>query len=281
MERLLEFLSRIRLLLLTLLLEAICFYLLITYNTYHHVVFFSSANYVTGSIKSLSSGVSRYFTLNEVNTQLAKENSELREELSNLTAQKNQWDLSRIKPFEPMGYDFIPARALEKNIGFAHNYITINKGTKDGFRENMGIISPQGLVGKVRIASRNFSVVTTILHENLRIAAKLEKQGNTGSLVWKANDPQHSTLEFIPPHVKVSVGDPVVSEETTIFPEGIRIGQVAAIERGNQGENLFILVKLSVDFLNLEQVYGIVQELSLEKDSLESQINDYRYNLAE
>ena len=77
MRNLLDFLLKYNYCLLFVLLEVICFILLFRFNSYQGSVFFTSANRIAGEIYDLSSEVTRYIGLGEVNRQLTRRNVEL------------------------------------------------------------------------------------------------------------------------------------------------------------------------------------------------------------
>lgn len=84
MRNLLDFLLKYNYCLLFVLLEVICFILLFRFNSYQGSVFFTSANRIAGEIYDLSSEVTRYIGLGEVNRQLTRRNVELELEVESL-----------------------------------------------------------------------------------------------------------------------------------------------------------------------------------------------------
>lgn len=57
------------------------------------------------------------------------------------------------------------ASVIKNSIQHAKNYLTIDKGTKDGLVQDMGVITSNGVVGIVENTSKNFATVQTLLNE--------------------------------------------------------------------------------------------------------------------
>lgn len=275
MNQLIEFLRRIRLLLLFLVLEGIALFLVFNQNTYQRVAFLHTANAVTGSVFNVRQSITGYFSLGKENQELRAENAHLRRMNNLLRDKKEHFDLKDRDLRLAQHYRYLPAKVLQNTHTFAHNYLTINKGSSDGLAVGMGVISSQGVVGKVTQVSGHYAMVTTLLHKNFRLAARLKRLGTIGSLRWNSGDIRHAQLEFIPKHVRVLPGDRVETAESTIFPDGIPCGKVADVEYDKKLDQLNINVRLAVDFTAIQYVYALEKPLKAEKDSLEQNIEDY------
>ncbi|MFN3403401.1 MAG: rod shape-determining protein MreC [Cytophagaceae bacterium] len=273
MHRLFLFLYRYRALLFFLFLEFICGWLIIRNNNYQGAAFFNTSNAVAGNILKTMSDVGAYFNLKEVKEELAAENALLRQELTIAQRKQNVYiekesDLTRINQFK-----FVPARVVNNSTARFYNYITIDKGTADGINPGMGVISPQGVVGKVKACSEHFSTVISLLHSKWSVSAKIK--GNIDGVVqWNAASPLTADLLYVGRHHNFSVGDTVVtSGYTAVFPEGIMIGRVKQFSI-DQGKPFYkIDLSLSTDFTALSYVYVIDNLLREERDQLEKASN--------
>lgn len=122
---------------------AICFVLLFKYNAYQQSVFFSSANEMAGRFYTMTSGITGYFGLREINRDLQKQNGNLEMELIRLRdeVRRLSGDSLLIRTAADTAisrYDFQVAQVINNSVVRAHNYITLNKGRKDGIHSEMG-----------------------------------------------------------------------------------------------------------------------------------------------
>ena len=142
----------------------------------------------------------------------------------------------------------------------------IDKGTDDGVKKDMGLLGPEGIVGVVINSSKKFAVAASILNTNQRIAAQLLSNNAQGSIVWRGENPLMSDFENIPLHIKVKVGDTVVtSGYNSVFPSNKLIGIVSDVNV--ESHKLFqdIKVNLTTDFSTIRNVYAV---RNVEKDTV-------------
>ena len=66
-------------------------------------------------------------------------------------------------------------KIINNSINKRNNYLTINKGTAQGVRDGMGVITQKGVVGIVQSSSKNYSIVISLLHSKTSIGIKLKK----------------------------------------------------------------------------------------------------------
>ena len=232
--------------LLFLFLEVISVVFILNYNSFQRASFLNSSNAVTASIYSSYSSVAKYFSLARVNEELSKENIELR---TALDLYKSYYtDSTQYIHKQDTGFRFIPARIINNSVNRQQNYITLNKGSKDGIRPDQGIISANGIVGIVTNVSDSYAMGLSVLNPRWSVSAKLKKSGYYGSLRWNGQDYKHVDFNEIPFHVDIAVGDTVVtSGYSSVYPEGILIGTVASFTRA-EGDNYYTIdVLLATD----------------------------------
>ena len=162
-------------------------------------------------------------------------------------------------------FQYTSARVINNSVNRPFNYITLNKGRKDGIKPDQGIISASGIVGVVTNVSESYSVGLSVLNRRWSISAKLKKSGYFGSLFWQGNNYRMASLMEIPYHVEISPGDTVVtSGYSSVFPEGIMIGTIQSFDQ-SEGENYYnIQVELSTDFRALSYV-EVVENVNREE----------------
>jgi len=270
MRNFIRFIIRNHFLLLFLLFEIVSFYFIFNYNEYHRNVYLSSSNKVTGVLYERFSSVIQYFELKQTNEELAKKNAQLRNQLDRQNYFAGRAIDLKVDTTAGRYYRYRSARVINNSVNKHFNYITLNKGMKDGITRDMGVISSRGLVGVVLNTSNNYSTVISLLNTRLKISARLRNSGFFGSLSWEGGSYRHATLSGIPAHAAPSVGDAVVSSGySSIFPEDILMGTIEEVNI-DQGEGFYdIKVLLSVDFKKLQYVQVIEKTEAEEQRELE------------
>ena len=262
MENLIKFFLRFQSLMLFVLLEILAIVLIVKHNNYHQSKLFSSSNYVTGYFFTAVDKVTDYFSLNDkneqlsnYNTELRNENLELRRQIANLKGLKNVQAPLNIAKSPELEYTFIRAKVINNSVNHFQNYMTINRGRRDGIEPDMGVVNEQGVVGIIASVSDRFAVVLPVLNPQCRISSRLDSCRNFGSLVWNGKDYQYALLEEIPRHAEVHVGETVsTSGYSSIFPEGIPVGTVSSFKPSSSDNFYSIEVKLACDFHKVSYV---------------------------
>lgn len=246
--------------------------LVVRYNNFQRSAFINSSNVVVGAFFDKTNSWKKYLSLSTMNDQLIAENVMLRQQIENLLAKDSVDSIVLETAVDNQRYDFIAASVVNNSIHQKSNYITLNKGTKDGVEKGMGVITSNGVVGLVLNVSSHFSTVKSLLHPDTRISVSLDSTSSAfGSLVWGNNiDPRYAMVRDIPNHVKVHVGQPVfTSGFSTLFPKGIKVGHVIQpdVTSGESFKDIRIL--LTTDFSSLHHVYIVKDGLAAEKLKLE------------
>lgn len=276
MRNLLNFLKKFGNILLFVILEAIAFYLLASRPNYHSIKLSKALNATSAFIHEKVKRATDYFSLVDINEQLLKENRELRNAMQRIYHNSEINTFSVTDSLYRQQYMYILARAVNNDVNKQKNYITLNKGRLDGVQEDMAVIGPDGIVGIIIEAGRNYSIAMSALNLDFRLSARISKNGYFGSLTWDGADINYLNLNEIPYHVNVSEGDTV---ETTgfsaVFPEGIMVGTIGDFEVSG-GDFYDIKVRLSTQFRKMNYVYVVVNLKKNEQQELESAIQATR-----
>ena len=275
MRNLIQFLIKNYFFFLFLLLEISAIYLILANNSFQRTTFISASNKVSGGMLSFVSNATAYFNLQEENYKLAAENAVLRSQLKESKLMKDSFQLFSDTLNEQF-YSFMEARIISNSFHSRNNYLILDKGKNDGIREEMGVISSNGVVGIVNSVSKNFCSVISILHKVSAIDAKILSNGYTGTTFWDGKDYTKGKLKNIPNHTKLKKGDEIVtSGNSAIFPPMIPIGFIDdfSIE---EGDNFFnINFTFSVDYNKIRHVYIID---NIHKEELEQIIKEANEN---
>ena len=253
-----------------ILLETVCLFLIISFNPHQREIFIYSANQFSGFLSEKSNEVSDFVELKEINQDLLYENAKLRQRLSAMKQQKGlQPDI--IASDTNARYIYYPAKVVNNSIQLRNNTMTIDIGTKDGIGKEMAVVTDDGIAGITLRANDNFASVLSVLNSHSRISCRIKGSGFIGTLRWYGPDPRIFSLEGIPRHAKVVVGDTVETNGfSAIFPEGIFIGKVSDI-RLESGANYYDLsVVTKTDLSKVEYVYVIKNLDKLKREEVEN-----------
>jgi rod shape-determining protein MreC len=273
MRELVEFFVRSRNFILFLLLEVVCFYFIVNTNNYWSATYFNTANRYTAQLLTWSNAVNDFARLRQVNADLAKENGRLNAQLTFLRQNHPPAPAAyRADSVFANRFKYTVAKVIDNTTQLANNYITIDKGTDDGIQPGMAVISPTGVVGKVRTCNRHFSVITSILHSDFFVSSRLVKANEFGPAKWDGTSPRQIKLNDISRYKPVAIGDSVVtSVYNSTFPPDIMVGRVRKV--GVRADQTFhdITLDLATDFTTLAYVYIIQNQLQGEQTQLEKQ----------
>jgi rod shape-determining protein MreC len=261
-----------------LVLESVSMYMVVQYNKKQQATYLFSANTFMGAMYQRYDKLMKYSELSTVNDSLASENARLYARLGN--AKFSEYlvqdsvlvrdSSSKIK----QRYTFIGAAVINNTISTSNNFMTLNRGSKHGIMPGMGVITRKGVVGIVKNVSEDFSQVMSILHQQSKVSASLAKSDYFGTLMWKKiGDPLRSSLETLPKHADIAVGDTVqTSGFSYIFPAGIPIGTVEnfKVESGSNYYSAQIL--LFEDLSRLRYVYVVNHLFKTEQENLEKEV---------
>ncbi|HKT78600.1 MAG TPA: rod shape-determining protein MreC [Vicinamibacterales bacterium] len=137
--------------------------------------------------------------------------------------------------------------------------ITLDKGAADGFKTDMAVLAPEGVVGRIVATSPHAAQVQLLIDGNAAAGGIIERSRAQG-IVIGAGD-KGFLLTKVPEAADIVVGDIVVTSGIegvfAIYPKGFVVGRVETItKRGLAYEE--ITVKPAVDFSKLEDVLVVL-----------------------
>ncbi len=237
-----------------------------------------------GTMKSIDSvrGVwSGYFALRDAqveNENLKRELQTLQVRLQEERAQARQTDSLRqlLELRERARLETVAAEVIAGPATIEFRDMTIDKGHTDGVKQDMAVISPAGVVGRVILPSPRASRVQMLIDRNAAAGAMIERTRAQGIVLGQG---EALRMEYVPGTADVKQGDLVVTSGIDkIYPKGFVIGSVEAINRG-PGSYHEITVRPAVDFSKLEEVLVVTtpppaitaEKIAAEAAALEAQ----------
>ena len=155
-------------------------------------------------------------------------------------------------------YELIPARVVGRDPSVISSTIVIDKGFRDGVKQNMPVISASGIVGMVLTVSQGSSRVMLINDKNCRIDVLIQENRAMGILEGSADG--HLRISYVDRKVPVRVKDVVVTAGVgEIFPKGLVVGEVIDVNKPVSEMFLEIEVSPKTNLGSLEEVLLIVR----------------------
>ena len=134
---------------------------------------------------------------------------------------------------------------------------TIDKGTSDGLKPDMAVISPAGVVGRIILPTSRAAKIQLLIDRDAAAGAVTERGRAQGVVVGTGTSLR---FDHVPGTADIKVGDRVVTSGIEgIYPKGFEIGQIESIER-RAGEFSAIIIRPTVEFSSIEAVLVVLTE---------------------
>lgn len=233
-------------------------------DPYRQHLYLTSAGRLASTAYKSANNVTSYFNLHEINDDLNRRNADLQAEIVrlqeriDLMTEQGYKDTLIIDSGVPH-FEFIVAHVINNSVAHPYNYITINKGSKDGVKPELGVVDRNGVVGIVSNVGPNSARVISLLNPHFRLSCKIKRSDYFGSLVWDGANPSEALLEELPRHTVFEPGDTIVtSGYSAVFPSGLPVGVIIGADT-DRNQNFFTLrVRLLADFTTLGNVQVVI-----------------------
>ncbi|RAI82324.1 rod shape-determining protein MreC [Macrococcoides goetzii] len=195
--------------------------------------------------KKLKEKIKGFAQVEADNYRLEKENQELRQALKTDSISE---------------YDPVISTIIARNQDQWMNTFIVNKGESSGIRENMAVLTTEGLVGRIKKVNSYSSQVELITSsiKSSKISVTLQQEGQDifGMIDHFDESKNLLVLSDINNNVKVKLGTKIVTSGLGgQFPKGILIGEVKKVENDEFGLSQIAYVETQADINELTQVY--------------------------
>jgi len=188
------------------------------------------------------------------NEDLHRENDALKLRIAQLEGKAAEGDrLAALLHFRQTQFEvpMVAARVIGGSPGTASLTIELDRGEHDGIRRNMGVITPDGVVGKIIDAYPNTSQVLLLTDRESGVGAKFADSGIQHP-VGGMGEPMLA-MKYVPNDDDVNVGARVVtSGMDRIFPRDLPVGTITEVKAGNTFKQ--IRIKPAANLEKLEEV---------------------------
>lgn len=216
-----------------------------------------------------------FSSVREENEDLKEENNKLKDELAEYSdlAQENE-KLKALLDFQEQRteYDYISTNIIGTRGSILEGYI-LDKGSDDGVKKDMVVISSDGLVGKITSVAKNWCILECIINENIAVSvmpeSTREKTGILQGYTDSNTNEKLTKINYLPMDSKIKKGDVILTSGLgAVYPKEIRVGKVVSVEEDKVQFMKTAIVKPYVDFDTLENLMIIVP-----KDTREIEYN--------
>src|ERR1700719_2212169 len=211
-----------------------------------------------------------YFALKNTsreNERLRHENDTLKLQLNQLQSKAAEADrLATLLTFRQahQSIAMVAARVIGTSADTASQTVYLDRGERDGIHRNMGVITPDGVVGKVIESYRDTSQVLLLTDKDSGVGAMLAGS-RIQSPVGGVGEPLLA-MKYVANDDTVNVGDRVVtSGMDRIFPRDLPVGTVAQINPGNPFKQIRLKPAASLESLEEVIVLLSLQPIEMNK----------------
>ncbi len=150
----------------------------------------------------------------------------------------------------------IAARVIGRDLVPWRKTILIDKGSTQGIKKRMAVVSAQGLVGRIVEAAPLNARAILLIDPESRVSAFFQEARDLG--VAEGDGSSWLRLTHIDRDSTVKVGDQVLSSGLGgVYPKGMPIGRVEMVGSEKESLELFATVRPFVNFSKLEEILCI------------------------
>lgn len=216
------------------------------------------AGYVTGLINSVDDLLNTYDENKRLKSRL-EEFGTLQAEVNELEVENKKLQKLLDKKTDLRVYDPIQANVIARNPDQWEEKLILNEGSSNGVKNNMAVLTSEGLVGKV-VQTTSYTSEVELLstnNTNYRVSATVSSKGKEARGLIEGYDAKRGELMLkrIDSKLKIKKGDKVTTSGLGgIFPKGILIGEVTKVTTDDFGLTKLAYVKPAADFQMIDHV---------------------------
>jgi rod shape-determining protein MreC len=195
-----------------------------------------------------------------------RENRRLKEEIDRLTIENavtNELLLENERLREALNFknfnlpSSVAVQVIGKELSPASSTITVNKGSDDGIRKDMAVITPAGVAGKVQAVLANTSKVILLTDPGSTLAVRVQRNREEGLLEGKL---VNCALKYVSYYADIQEGDLLVTSGLDgIYPKGLAVATVVKVSKHEAAAFQTVVAKPAVRFPRLEEALVLLK----------------------
>jgi rod shape-determining protein MreC len=210
---------------------------------------------------------SRNLELEAEVSRLQSEIIELKQQISETRVLSALVDFARVHPENR----YVAAAVIGRDPNPFLKYVIINRGSDDGLRRSMPVVTQQGLVGRIAAMTAGAARVQLITDPDSSVNIRLDP--SKAQAVLLGSFTEELTLDLIPQAALLEVGDLVLTSGLGgNYPSDILVGQVTSVRRKETDLFQSAAVQPVVDFSKLEIVLIIMNFQPIDIQPLEPSV---------
>jgi rod shape-determining protein MreC len=222
----------------------------------------ASVSGLFGQVEDVTSVVRRMTELSRQNEQYRDEIDRLQSEIASLreieVENRDLRNLLGLKQRTGTG-ELLPARVIARDPSQFVQAITLDRGTDDGVKEGMTIITWRGVVGRVSRVSPTSSKVLLITDTSSSISGRIQGSESRVTGIIKGRPDGRLLMQRIPQEETLRNGETVVTSDFGgLMPEGLVIGEIREIRRRDVDVLQEAVIEPSADMKRLERLYVLL-----------------------
>ena len=225
----------------------------------------SPVTFVTSAVTNYFSSISSMRTAQSENDWLKQRVQELEVEVQNSKSLtfENERLKSLLELKSEMAYKFLPAQIIGRDTSAWFDTSIINRGSLDGVKLNMPIVTNGGLVGRVIQVSPLTAQIALITKDKSGLGAVVGALGTSNALGVVSGGGTRETLEmgYVPGSIEVKVGESVYTTgQDGIYPAGLKLGEVTEVHADSATQPQRIFIQPSAKLSSMQEVAVLLYE---------------------
>ena len=208
------------------------------------------------------------------NERLRQENLQLISQLSRLNAAllEEPEHSDALQFHRNSGYEMVGGRVISRDIFGIDNFLTLNIGSAHGVEENMPVVSPEGILGRVWLVSTDYCRVLSYLNPAFRVPVEIRPSMTVGIASWAGQRADRLHVEHVAKTSAIDIGDQVVTSSTShIFPPGHTVGVIAEVDTLRGMNYLDVTLRPTADVEKTQFAFVLLHEPDDERATLEQE----------
>lgn len=232
----------------------------------------TAADFVQSPVTTVSTAVNNYFTSITQLRSAQSENDLLKQRVQELEVevQGNQ-DLTaeneRLRGLlglkEEAKYKVVTARIIGRDPSVWFDSAIINRGSLDGIKLNMPVVTDGGLVGRVTAVGPLTSQVDLITRDKSGLGAVIGEIGASQALGVVSGSSKRNVVEmrYVSGSVEVQPGQMVFTTgQDGIYPAGLKVGEIVEVNSGSATTPHQIFIRPSARLGSMQEVGVLLYE---------------------
>lgn len=232
----------------------------------------TAADFVQSPVTTVTSSISNYFVSISNLRSAQSDNDKLKQHVQELEVElKQKEELAsendRLRSFlqlkEQSKYKVLTARIIGRDPSVWFDSSIVNRGSLDGVKLNMPVVTDGGLVGRVTAVSPLTAQVDLITRDKSGLGAVIGQIGESNALGVVSGTSKKDLLEmkYVPGNVDVQVGQSVFTTgQDGIFPPGLKVGEIVNLVTGSATTPHQIQIRPAAKLSSMQEVAILLYE---------------------